>query len=210
MGREKRHRTALFSALKGIAALFSTTAPLMHIPADSEQEVALIPSICSIFICLVVDTDGEKFPGSTMEGIPGGGRTDLEIYRATWGWMPAKTVLRDSSLMDTRLWVGTSVWWRREVSMRQAKPPLNHGGNGGLLSETYASQTLLWGAPHAACTFVREDGHHDLSFKPSFPCVYTWCARVTVRMWRSEANLLVLSFHLVGGKPSWSLLCSPG
>lgn len=80
MGREKRHRTALFSALKGIAALFSTTAPLMHIPADSEQEVALIPSICSIFICLVVDTGGEKFPGNTMEGIPGGGRTDLEIH----------------------------------------------------------------------------------------------------------------------------------
>lgn len=103
MGREKRHRTALFSALKGIAALFSTMAPLMHLPADSEQEVALIPSICSIFICLVVDTDGEKFPGNTMEGIPGGGRTDLETYRATWGWMPAKTVLRDSSLMDTQL-----------------------------------------------------------------------------------------------------------
>lgn len=98
MGRGKRHRTVLFWALKGIAALFSTTAPLMHIPADSEQEVALIPSICSIFICLVEDTDEEKFPGNTVEGIPGGGRTDLETYRATWGWMPAKTVLRDSLL----------------------------------------------------------------------------------------------------------------
>lgn len=83
MGREKRHRTVLFSALKGMAALLSTMAPLMHIPANNEQEVALIPSICSIFICLVIDTDGEKFPGNTMEGIPGGGRTDLETYRAT-------------------------------------------------------------------------------------------------------------------------------
>lgn len=57
MGRGKRHRAVLFSALKGITALFSTTVPLMHIPADSEQEVALISSICSIFIFLVEDTD---------------------------------------------------------------------------------------------------------------------------------------------------------
>lgn len=98
-------------------------------------------------------------------------------------------LLRDSSLMDTQLWVGTSVWWKREVSMRQAKQPLNHDGNGGLLSEACASQRLLWGAPHAACTFVHEDGHHDLSFKPSFPCVYLWHAHVTVHMWRSEANM---------------------
>lgn len=131
----------------------------------------------------------EKFPGNTVEGIPGGGRTDLKTYRATWGWMPAKTVLRDLSLMDTQLWVGNSVWWRRKVSMWQAKPSLNHGSNGGLLSENCASQTLLWGAPRAACTFVHEDAHHDLIFKSSFPCVYLWCASVPVHIWRSEANL---------------------
>lgn len=92
MGQEPRAKSwaeergtgqSCFQLLKESPHCSPQRAPLMHIPADSEQEVALIPSICSVFICLVEDTDEEKFPGNTVEGIPGGGRTDLETYRAT-------------------------------------------------------------------------------------------------------------------------------
>lgn len=66
----KRYRAILFSASKGISTLVPVTAPLKHVSADSELELTSTPSICCIFICLVTDIDGEKFPGNTMEGVP--------------------------------------------------------------------------------------------------------------------------------------------
>lgn len=108
----KRYRAILFSASKGISTLVPVTAPLKHVSADSELELTS-PLVFAVFLSVWWQTLMERnFQETQWKGFLGGGRTDLERSRVTWGWTPAKTGLRDSAPVTVRDVEHMPVGWR--------------------------------------------------------------------------------------------------